>query len=117
MKAKNKNIHRGEVLEAVVKRSDLTISETVKRAGYSRSTYYLHINNAQLSYDILESYGKVLGHDFTEHFPDMVKYVSFNTPKESVTLEQAIRERDQWKDKYFNLLEKYNVLVEEKMNK
>lgn len=104
-------------MEAVVKRSKLTITEIVNRAEYSRSSYYTHIHNPLLRYDILEIYGKVLNYDFTDHFPDMVKYVSFTTPKQEITLDQAIRERDQWKDKYFNLLEKYNFLVEEKVKK
>lgn len=117
MKTKNRNIHRGEILEAIVKRSHLTITEIVKRAGYSRSSYYSHIENLQLPYDILEVYGRILNYDFTDHFPDMIKYVSFTTPKEEITLDRAIRERDQWKDKYVNLLEKYNSLVEEKMKK
>jgi transcriptional regulator with XRE-family HTH domain len=115
LKTKTRHIHRGERLQEVVKRSPLTVSDIVKRAGYSRSSYYnLHIRNPQLSYDILEIYGKVLSYDFTDDFPDMVKYVSFTTPRKDITLEQAIRERDQWRDKYIHLLEKYNHLVEEK---
>lgn len=89
----------------------------VKKVGYGRTAYYMHTQNPKLPYDILEKYGKVLNYDFTDHFPDMVKYISFSTPKREITLEQAIRERDQWKDKYLHLLEKYNSLVEEKVKK
>lgn len=100
-------------MKAVVKRSKETISEIVKKAGYSRASYYnLHITNPELPYGILEIYGKVLNYDFSDHLPDMINYT---TTKQKITLEQAIKERDYWKDKYVNLLEKYNILVEEKM--
>jgi predicted RNase H-like HicB family nuclease len=33
------------------------------------------------------------------------------------TLEEAIRILEQWKNKYLELLEKYNRLIEEKMEK
>lgn len=112
---KKKHIHRGEVLAAIVSRSGQTIKEVANRAGYSRAAYYSHTKNPNLSFDILEQYGKALSVDFTDHFPEMVKYLSYNIKNENLTLEQAIKERDLWKDKYLNLLEKYNYLVEEKL--
>lgn len=114
------NIHRGEVLNAVVKRSGRNVSEVAKQAGYSRASYYNHISNPELSYDILDLYGKVLHYDFSEEFPDMIRYVAFMEPSVeygNATVEQLRKEVNRWKDKYFVLLEKYNLLIEEKLNK
>ncbi len=117
MKKTKTNIHRGNVLKAVVKRSDLHISQIVKRMGYSRSSYYIHIADAELAFEILERYGKVLNYDFSEEFPEMIKYISFEVPEaDSKNVDQLAKERDRWRDKYFNLLEKYNVFLEEKLN-
>jgi hypothetical protein len=90
------------------------------RANYSRSSYYKHISNPDLDFHILIAYGKAIGHDFTEEFPEMPKYV-LEDPEETyskpLTLDEAIRQRDQWKDKYLDLLEKYNRMIEERMEK
>ena len=66
------------------------------------------------------AYGKAIKHDFTEEFPEMPKYVVEDPDQDygkKLTLEEAIRQRDQWKDKYLELLEKYNRLIEEKIVK
>ena len=119
MKTKRSNIHRGDILKAAVKKSDLTIQQTTKRAGYSRSSYYNHIEDPYLSYDILEQYGKALRHDFTEEIPEMNKYL-FEDPSEyqimSITFEDAIRQRDQWREKYYKLLEQFHKLAEKKLD-
>lgn len=87
----------------------------VKRMGISRGTYYNHKEDPNLPFEDLEKYGKVLGYDFTSDFPEMQKYtfeepiVPYGDPK---NLDEAIRQRDywrnqadQWKDKYIELLE------------
>ncbi|HEU0064177.1 MAG TPA: hypothetical protein VFQ58_04065 [Flavisolibacter sp.] len=106
-------------MKAAVKKSDLTIQQTTKRAGYSRSSYYNHIEDPYLSYDILEQYGKALRHDFTEEIPEMNKYL-FEDPSEyqimSITFEDAIRQRDQWREKYYKLLEQFHKLAEKKLD-
>lgn len=95
------------------------MSEVAKKAGYSRASYYNHIANPKLSYDILDVYGNILHYDFSEEFPDMIKYVAFMEPEAeygNVTVEHLRKEVNRWKDKYFALLEKYNLLIEEKLN-
>lgn len=115
-KSKKTIIHRGELLKAIVKRSDLNISQITRKAGYSRASYYLHINRGDLPFEILEVYGKALSYDFSEELPEMIKYVSYLEPaQEYLNPQQAIREKDRWRNKYFELLEKYNLLIEEKL--
>lgn len=111
-------MNRGQILATIVGSSKLTKSEAAIRAGYTRSSYYKHIENPELDYHILMAYGKAIGHDFTEEFPDMPKYVleeseaAYGQPK---TIEEAIQQKEIWKNKYLELLEKYNRLMEEKL--
>lgn len=120
MASKRTKLNRGQVLATAVEASGLNKKEAAGKAGYTRSAYYKHIENPDLDYHILMAYGKAIKHDFTEEFPDMPKYLleepeeTYNKPR---TLEDAIRILEQWKNKYLELLEKYNRLIEEKMEK
>ena len=115
LKTKGKHTHRGETLQTAVKKSPLNITQLVKRMGISRGTFYNHKDDPNLPFEILEQYGKVLGYDFTNDFPEMQKYVveepiaPYGEPK---TLDEAIKQRDYWrsqadlwKNKYIQLLE------------
>lgn len=115
LSTKSRNIHRGEALEEAVKKTRTKVTQLVKRVGVSRGTYYNHIEDPNLGYEILEAYGKVLKYDFTQVIPQMPKY-AIADPEESygkpVTLEEALRRIDYWKDKYIDLLERYSRLIE-----
>lgn len=115
-----KHIHRGQLLESAMKASRLNIEFVAKKAGYSRSSYYKHILDKELDFHILAVYGKALKYDFTEELPEMPKYLVEEPEQDygkTPTLKEALKQRDQWKDKYYELLEKYNKLIEAKMKK
>jgi hypothetical protein len=127
LKTKGKHTHRGEVLQIAVKKTRTKITQLVKRMGISRGTFYNHRDDPNLSFEDLERYGKVMGYDFTNDFPEMQKYVveepvaPYGEPK---TFDEAIKQRDYWrnqtdifKNKYLESLEKYNRLIEEGMEK
>ncbi len=120
MTRKKTKLNRGQVLAAAVEASGLGKEEAAKRAGYTRSAYYKHIENPNLDDHILIAYGKAIKYDFTEEFPGMPKYMleepddAYGKPK---SLEEAIKMIDVWKHKYLELLEKYNRLIEERMEK
>ena len=118
MSRKKTNLNRGQILAAVVEASRLNKEEVAQRAGYSRSGYYKHIANPELDFHILTAYGRAIRYDFTEEFPDMPRYIfleneeSYDSP---VSLEEALRQKEGWRRKYIDLLEKYNRLIEEKL--
>lgn len=120
LKTKGKYKHRGEALQAAVKKTKFKITQLVKRMKISRGTFYNHKEDPNLPFEILEQYGKILKYDFTNDFPEMQKYSLEESPAfygEPTTIEEAIKQRDHWKDKYLKLLEKYNKLIEERMEK
>jgi len=117
VKSKRTKLNRGQILATAVEATGLNKEEVATRAGYSRSSYYKHIDNPNLDYHILIAYGKAIRHDFTDTFPDMPKYL-VEDPEEPYgqpqTIEEAIRQREVWKNKYIELLEKYYRMVEER---
>ena len=120
MAGKKTKLNRGQILATAVGASGLSKEDVAKKAGYTRSAYYKHIENPNLDFHILILYGKAIKHDFTEEFPEMPKYMleepeeAYGKPK---TMEDAVKLIEQWKHKYLELLEKYNRLIEERMEK
>ncbi|MCR6720951.1 MAG: hypothetical protein NVV59_11835 [Chitinophagaceae bacterium] len=116
MIGKQKKQHRGLLLAIAVQNSRYTRTDAAKRARYCRSTYYKHIRQADLSYDILERYGKAIYHNFAEDLPEMRRY-SIEDPSESFNEEtrnprELVRQRDYWKKRYYEQLERNNKLLE-----
>jgi len=115
---KNTKLNRGQVLSTAVEATRINKEKVAVKAGYSRSSYYKHISNPNLDYHILTAYGKAIQVDFTEQFPDMPKYMLYD-PEENYhapkSIDEAVIQRDAWKDKYYELLEKYNVLMEQQL--
>jgi hypothetical protein len=122
-----KYTHRGEVLKEAVKKSRYKISRLIKLARISRGTYYNHIQNADLSFEKLEMYGKIINYDFSADFPDMQRYIvsepaSHYDPLPN-TIEEAIKEIVRLREKCRELTEKdelsqkYIKVLEEKTSK
>ena len=123
MKINKKHTHRGALLRQIVSESGLTVTYIVKKTGFSRSSFYNHVNDANLPLDILMQYGAVLKYNFIEEFPELIKnttHESNNTYKPDAkpeTIEEAIWQCNQWKEKYFKLLEKYQSALEQQIRK
>jgi hypothetical protein len=105
-------VHRGQVLERVVKQSSFNIKNVIARMNISRTTYYNHINNKDLSIDIIAKYGRAIGYDFSSEFPEIKRAEAFIKAKEPKTFEEAMLERNMWREKYYDVLEKYNNCME-----
>lgn len=101
-------MHRGQVLERVVKQSSLSIKDIIARMSISRTTYYNHINNKDLSIDIIAKYGRAIGYNFSAEFPDIKRAEAFIKTREPETFDDAMLERNMWREKYYEVLEKYN---------
>ena len=89
-----------------------------QKAGYKRVTYYTHTKKEDLSFAILNKYARALGYDFSDDIPGMNSFVvqeeDHAYKKNPATLKEALQQRDHWRDKYYELLEKYQKLLEEK---
>lgn len=114
------NIHHGELLREAAAKSDLSITQIAKRAGYNRTTFYNHIVNPDLPFHILERYAKVLQFDFATVIPEMGRFKRFEEPntlyKTPENIDEAMQQRDAWKERYYDLLERYNTMMENALN-
>ncbi len=123
MKINKKHIHRGEILQQVVAESGLSVTKVVQKAGFSRSSFYNHTTDPELPVDILLKYGTVLRYDFIENFPELLgNHVKEIIPKytaesKAETIDEALKQRDAWREKYFELLEKYQAALEQQIKK
>lgn len=117
----NRKIHRGKILQNVVRETGLSIERITRRAGYKRGTYYLHIKQPQLAPSILFKYGRALNYDFSKDIPELTEFLTGEPDniysKDVANIEEAIRQRDEWKDKYYELLEKYLHLIDDNRNR
>jgi transcriptional regulator with XRE-family HTH domain len=100
----NSIIHRGEIVEKILRKSGYSITKLAKKLGISRNTLYNRFKNADLSYRFIMEVGKVLYYDFTIDFPAM---------KEDIGLLEKDQTKELWRieRKYTELLEKHAKLV------
>ena len=113
-------IHRGNILRAIASTFEKPITKIAEAAGYDPTSYYVHIKKPDLSFDILYKYGKAMNHDFSMEIPEMADYLAINGLKKGVrklTYEELEDAYNTIRDKHYALLEKYNELIQEKLNK
>lgn len=101
----------------MAKENGMPITLLAKRAGYkNRASFYSHITEPHLSYEILFKYGKVLHYNFAEHFAEItnldVHDPDMDYKKEPLTVEQAMVMIEKLKEQHYNLLVKYEHLLE-----
>ncbi|WP_040478844.1 TetR/AcrR family transcriptional regulator [Mariniradius saccharolyticus] len=117
--------HRGKILREVVDKycaaQGSTISAVAQKAGYNQATIYRHFEKEDLPFHIIRKYGKAMGHDFRMEYPEMEEEMAaWSEPTEKYgnytqTLSEVVLERDQWREKYYRLLEIHNKLLMERL--
>ena len=96
--------HRGEILEAVIRKSGYPIKALAKRLGVSRNTVYNKFKEYDLSYDFIVRVGDIIRYDFTYDYPELKTNVSLGK-------EQHATELWRLEQRYTHLLERYNKLL------
>ncbi|GAB2994133.1 hypothetical protein GCM10027284_09200 [Cyclobacterium sediminis] len=118
-------VHRGEIvrkrLDEYAKEHAISILAIAKKAGYHQSSAYRHFEKDDLSYHIVYKYGRAIGHDFTQEFPEMLTQYGFSEEESNKyqykDLAQCVAEKELWQKKYIELLEVHNKLLMEKLDK
>ena len=109
-------LHTGAIVERVVRRSGVSITELARRTNVNRRSVYNWFNQKILKLDVICKIGNVLGHDFSLEFPNYFPN-SENNPSVKKSINVAIDEANSsesvyyWMNKYIGLLEKYNELL------
>ncbi|GAB3026239.1 hypothetical protein GCM10027051_33800 [Niabella terrae] len=112
------NLHRGELLKKIVDASGMNKTILIKKTGYKSTTsYYNHIEDKNLSAEILLKYGEALNYDFSSELPDVKRIKAMLSNEEPATLNEAQKQIAYWKAKYYEILEKYNQILERQLKK
>ncbi|WP_052265956.1 helix-turn-helix transcriptional regulator [Pedobacter kyungheensis] len=113
------HLKQGEILERLVRRDRMGISELSRKLKVSRRTIYNWFAQERIDQEIIWQVGRLLGQDLSIDFPD-----AFPVPLSGQLKGQAIDQVKPdhsnanavhfWMNKYISLLEKYNDLLSAK---
>jgi len=111
-------IHRGKLLKSIIDRSNISIFDLSRTLSYSIDAIHHHIEMETLDFKLLLAYGEVLKYDFSVDFPEMVlSLAAKESPHAAVmSYNELLKDRDHWKLKYIELLEKHNELLIRRLN-
>jgi len=106
--------HRGEILQnrlnVYSNDSGISLSRIAEKAGYDQSTLYRHFAKHDLKLHIIQRYAKAIQYDFSEEIPE-IKDLFVTTLNSEGDSHSAAH----WKNKYIELLERHNKMLEEKL--
>lgn len=106
--------HRGEILKKVFDELNLKVATVARKVGIDRGTVYRHFDERDLSIDYIVKYGKAMNYDFSKYFPEILNITREpieEYKKDKLSYAELEAEMFKWKDKYIELLEKYNELL------
>lgn len=117
--------HRGEILKRVIyeykNRTGVSILAIARKAGYVQSTPYRHFEQENLAAYIIKKYGMAIGHDFSKEIPELEEQtnvmsdVDFSPYGAPANLADCIKQKEMWREKYIDLLERHNALLAERL--
>ena len=112
------HIHRGKLLKSIIDRSNISIFDLSRTLSYSIDAIHHHIEMETLDFKLLLAYGEVLKYDFSVDFPEMaLSLAAKESPHAAVmSYNELLKDRDHWKLKYIELLEKHNELLIRRLN-
>jgi predicted transcriptional regulator len=111
-------IHRGEIIEQAVRESGMSITKLAIRMGRSRRHIYNLFETVDVPLEVILEIGKIINHDFTYLLPASSVSYSEKISLSAQGVESTVvnsSEIDYWKNKYLDLLEKYNKILESRI--
>jgi plasmid maintenance system antidote protein VapI len=101
-------LHHGEILEKVIRRTGPSLTDLAKLMNVNRRSVYNWFLQPKLKPEIIVRIGRTIGHDFSVEFPNLFVSSDFEGASIEAESQQAI---DVWKEKYNDLLERYNFVL------
>jgi predicted RNase H-like HicB family nuclease len=103
--------HQGEILEKVIRRTGPSLTDLAKLMNVNRRSVYNWFLQQRLKPEIILKIGRTINHDFSVEFPDLFTSSDFTESPIAAENEQNI---NVWKEKYIDLLERYNLILKHK---
>jgi predicted transcriptional regulator len=115
-------LHQGKTIEQVIRRSGHSFSRVARLTKVSRRSVYNWLNQPQVNPQIIQKIGRVINHDFSVEFPELFSSEDFSEapaqagPAAASAMPNLEEEVSKWKNKYIEILERYNQLLVEKLS-
>ncbi len=108
------NLNVGQILERVVRRDRMGISELSRKLNVSRRTIYNWFDQQNLDPILLLKIGNIIEYDFAQDLPENF-FIKYNhlTSKPEEEHQDELKQVYFWMNKYIHLLEKYNEILTE----
>jgi hypothetical protein len=104
--------HHGGIIEKVIRREGPSLTDLAKILNVNRRSIYNWFMQQRLKPETIIRIGRAMKHDFSVEFPELFVSGDFkDQPAIKVELENDF---NGWKEKYIDLLERYNILLESK---
>ena len=107
--------HKGEILEKAIRESGHSITKLAQKMGKSRRWMYQIFDSANVPIDYIIDIGTIIHHDFTDEIKGIKIYsdIDRSLTSREMTYSRGVNstEVDFWKEKYMDLLERYNELL------
>ena len=105
-------MHRGALLERVVKSSAMPVKQVVSAMHLSRMSFYNHVKDKDLPREVLHEYGRSLCYDFSRDLTD-IREIDHILSIEPSTLEEAIRQMEAWRERFYQLVEEFHAYLDD----
>lgn len=103
--------HRGEIIEAAIRKSGYSITNLAKKIGKSRRWMYLMFDNPNVSLDYVIRIGYLINHDFSEEIDKLRPFNQDEVKEAPASYHKDMMDAAYWREKYFELLEEYHQLT------
>jgi lambda repressor-like predicted transcriptional regulator len=105
--------HHGETIEKVIRREGHSLTDLAIQIGVNRRSVYNWFLQRRLKPEIIVKIGKAIKHDFSVEFPQQFVSADFEVPLPSAPLMDTTNNEkiNVWKEKYIDLLERYNFIL------
>jgi len=110
--------HYGSIVEKVVRREGHSLTYLAKEIGVNRRSLYNWFLQQRLNTEVIIKVGRAINHDFSAEFPKLFVPEDFETNAKTnlATHPTSTENINVWKEKYIDLLERYNFLLAEKQH-
>jgi AcrR family transcriptional regulator len=113
------NTHQGEVIEKLIRRDGHSLTDVAAKLGVNRRSLYNWFTQKDLKQETIYKIGHVIQHDFSIEFPDIFSSKDFIFNPASTARERFFYKESEvnhtdtpdWREKYIDLLEKFNDLL------
>jgi lambda repressor-like predicted transcriptional regulator len=102
-------VHQGDVIERIIRRQGHSLTDLARLTGVNRRSIYNWFLQPRVRPENIIRIGQAIHHDFSAQFPDQFVSEDFlPVDDQAKIVDDKI---DVWKEKYVDLLERYNLLL------